>query len=280
MLRDPCKGDGAVDKVMTLWKETAWAGEKRGGRGEAYLFSVLPERPSLLEDGRLLRDVTGQEMPLIKYIDAEGALSVQVHPAANGETPGKDEVWFIDEIYDGGEVRIGFRRDVTPLEVKRSCQDGTVLSLMEKISVAPGDVLLIPGGTIHAAKGISFWEVQRSLDVTYRLFDYGRGRELQLAAGLSALQCQRQPLRRSTRQELERSFFRDLPFFVLPRSLNGFSSRRMPLPFAVVVTEGQGRWDGGSFGKNDCFWVREGERNRWRGKGNFFLIFPKISGNH
>lgn len=252
------------------------------GFGEAYLFSALAEWPSRLNDGRCLRELPEKErslLPLVKYIDAAGALSVQVHPSFAAGKKGKDEVWFIDDVYENGEVRIGFDCDMDASEVRRCCGDGSVLSRMRRVDVAPGDVLRIPGGTIHAARGISFWEVQHSLDITYRLFDYERGRLLHLEKGLGELELRALPLRRCPERALCRDFFDGFPFYVTLWKFNGVSDWKSPSSGVIVVKEGCGICAKGEFCKNDCFWVQEGERTQWRGNGKFFLIFSKTCGN-
>lgn len=276
-------GSDCLERVLAYRKEAIWAGERLGkGIGEAYLFSVLTECPSLLSNGRCLREVLGEDIsswPLIKYIDAFGELSVQVHPSFAQGKSGKDEIWFIDHVYEGGEVRIGFFHDVTAEEVRCCCQNGTILSLMKKVSVAPGDVLLIPGGTVHSVRGVSFWEVQHSMDVTYRLFDYGRSRLLQLEEGLLELEYRALPLKRSKVNLVGRDFFAGLPFYVTLQNHDDVLFQSRMSDSIIVVADGKGFCDNGIFCKNDCFLVHEGERIRWQGKGKFFLIFSKTCEN-
>ncbi|MBQ1251379.1 MAG: class I mannose-6-phosphate isomerase [Firmicutes bacterium] len=166
-----------IQKWQIRLKETVWAGERmfdlfgREHIGEAYLFSgsvdFLRERGISVAEGAL---------PLIKYIDVGAPLSVQVHPCG---ARGKDELWIVDEVTDRAAVYIGFSRDTSKEEILDGCENGTILSLMRRFPVAKGDIFWIPGGTVHCAEGISFFEVQNERDVTYRLYDHGRKRELQ-----------------------------------------------------------------------------------------------------
>ncbi|MBQ6810005.1 MAG: class I mannose-6-phosphate isomerase [Firmicutes bacterium] len=166
-------------------KETVWAGERIdrlwGGNhiGEAYLFADSEE--FLRQQGIF---VAQGGAPLIKYIDVGSPLSVQVHP---GGDRGKDELWIVDEVREDAAVYIGFLHNTSDEMILDSCDRGTILSLMRRYPVEKGNIFWIPGGTIHCAEGFSFFEVQNERDVTYRLYDHGRNRNLQQREALSVL---------------------------------------------------------------------------------------------
>ncbi len=128
---------------------------------------------------------------LAKLLFTAQALSVQVHPTdtaavAAGATSGKDEAWHILEALPGAMVWIGFVRPVTASDLRTAAADGSVMSLLRPHAALAGDTIMIPAGTVHAiGAGLVLLEVQDPVDVTYRLYDHGRLRPLQVDAALS-----------------------------------------------------------------------------------------------
>lgn len=129
------------------------------------------------------------QMPsiLVKYIFTSKKLSVQVHPsdaqaAELGETGGgKEECWLVIGAEPGATLGIGFKKPVDAETIRHAALDGSIEGLMEWFPVKRGDVFYIPAGTVHAiGGGVSLIEVQQNSDITYRLYDYGRDRELHL----------------------------------------------------------------------------------------------------
>ncbi len=124
------------------------------------------------------------ELPqlLVKYIFTSEKLSVQVHPSdAQRPGHGKEECWLIIDAEPGASLGIGFREPLSPDAMRAAALDGSIERLMEWHSVKPGDFFYIPAGTVHAiGPGVSLIEVQQNSDTTYRLYDYGRPRELHL----------------------------------------------------------------------------------------------------
>ena len=123
---------------------------------------------------------------LIKHLFTADLLSIQVHPDARqaelrGLPCGKDEAWLILDAEPGAVIGLGLKRPVAADALREAAQDGSIEQLIDWRPVAAGDVLTCPGGTIHAiGGGISLVEVQQNLDLTYRLYDYGRPRALHL----------------------------------------------------------------------------------------------------
>lgn len=121
------------------------------------------------------------ELPiLVKLIDAEQDLSVQVHPDDSfalrheGEL-GKTEMWVILQADPGATLVYGFSHDVNENFVRQAIQKNTLLNHLQKIEVHEGDIFLIEPGTIHAiGGGVLLAEVQESSNITYRVYDYGR----------------------------------------------------------------------------------------------------------
>lgn len=117
---------------------------------------------------------------LIKFIDAAGDLSVQVHPSdefalENEKQYGKTEMWYVVDCEEGASLYYGFSREVSTEELEQRIRDNTLLDVLNKVYVKKGDVLFIEPGTIHAiGKGNVIAEIQQNSNVTYRVYDYGR----------------------------------------------------------------------------------------------------------
>ncbi len=126
----------------------------------------------------------GADVPLLaKFIDAAERLSIQVHPddayahrvEAHTGFHGKTEAWYILEAAPGATVTYGLKRPCSRAEFAAAVEAGTVEALMAQLPVAPGDVIFVPAGTLHAINaGIMLFEIQQKSDLTYRVYDYGR----------------------------------------------------------------------------------------------------------
>lgn len=134
---------------------------------------------------------TDADLPLLaKYIFTSERLSIQVHPndeqaLARGLKQGKSECWTILDAEPGATLGLGLRSDVSAEELRAAALDGTIEDLMDWWPVSGGDFVYVPAGTIHAiGAGITLLEFQQNADVTYRLYDYGRPRELHLDDGI------------------------------------------------------------------------------------------------
>ncbi|GAB6931968.1 type I phosphomannose isomerase catalytic subunit [Calditerricola satsumensis] len=164
--------------------------------GECWAVSAHPNGPSVVKNGPLagktLLDVwaayrswfgplAADRFPLlVKLIDANDDLSVQVHPddayarAHEGGEPGKSECWLILKAAPGASLVYGHTA-TTREELAAHIQRGEWDRLLTRVPVKPGDFLYVPSGTVHAiGKGIVLLEVQQNSDVTYRLYDYDR----------------------------------------------------------------------------------------------------------
>lgn len=124
---------------------------------------------------------------LVKYIFTSEKLSVQVHPsdmqAAEGwpGDRGKEECWLVIDAEPGARLGLGLSRRLNPDELRAAALDGSIETLLDWRPVAPGDFFRILPGTVHAiGPGVSLIEIQQNSDTTYRLYDYGRPRELHL----------------------------------------------------------------------------------------------------
>lgn len=129
---------------------------------------------------------------LIKYIFTSEKLSVQVHPddaqarAAGSGNAGKDECWLVIHTEPGATLGVGFDRPIDAAAMRAAALDGSIEDLLTWYPVQPGDFFMIPAGTVHAiGAGVGLIEIQQNSDITYRLYDYGRPRELHLDAGMA-----------------------------------------------------------------------------------------------
>jgi mannose-6-phosphate isomerase len=168
-------------RVLKPWGRTDIP-EQFGGASDERLGEIWFQR----EDG-------GTDDPLlVKYLFTSERLSVQVHPddaAARqaGHPRGKDEAWVVLDAEPGASIGIGLNRSVSPEELRAAALDGSVACLLECRQVEKGDVFYSPAGTIHSiGAGLTLLEVQQNCDITYRLYDFGRSRELHLDEGVTA----------------------------------------------------------------------------------------------
>ena len=120
---------------------------------------------------------------LVKYLFTSEKLSIQNHP---GGANGKEECWLVIDAEPGARLGIGFREAIGPEALRAAALDGSIEALLVWHPVRAGDFFYIPAGTVHAiGAGVSLIEVQQNNDVTYRLYDYGRPRELHLDDGVA-----------------------------------------------------------------------------------------------
>ena len=144
----------------------------------------------------------GEDQPsdlLLKYLFTSEKLSIQVHPndasaRSRGLPNGKDEAWVVIEAEPDARLGLGLKAPVTLEDLRDAALDGRIEALVEWRPVRVGDCIYSPGGTIHAiGAGLTIIEVQQNSDVTYRLFDYGRPRDLHLEDGLAVIDLDSRP---------------------------------------------------------------------------------------
>jgi len=123
---------------------------------------------------------------LVKFVFTSDRLSVQVHPddefaAAHEKSRGKTEMWYVLRADPGARIATGFRRSISRERLRESALSGEIEHLLNWIDVTAGDAFYVPAGTVHAiGGGLALCEIQQYSDITYRLYDYGRPRELHL----------------------------------------------------------------------------------------------------
>ncbi len=131
--------------------------------------------------GKYVYEKFGNEFPLlIKFIDANDALSIQVHPddqlaEKRHNSFGKTEMWYVLEAEEGAELISGFNKEVTKEEYVQNLKAKKIESILAKHPVSSGDAFFIPAGRVHAiGKGILLAEIQQTSNITYRLYDFDR----------------------------------------------------------------------------------------------------------
>jgi mannose-6-phosphate isomerase len=143
--------------------------------------------------------VAGRRFPLlIKLLDAEETLSLQVHPPAHkaaelGGEP-KTEMWYIADARPSAQLYVGLKRGVTRPEFERKVKTGEVADCFHRVSAKPGNAMLLPSGRVHAiGGGMVIFEIQQNSDTTYRVFDWnrlgldGKPRDLHIAESLASI---------------------------------------------------------------------------------------------
>lgn len=129
-----------------------------------------------------------RELPLlVKLLFTSERLSVQVHPADGEDGPrGKTEMWHILEAQPGATIALGFREPISRERLREAIRTGEVEQLVHWMPVHAGETYFTPAHTVHAiGAGIVLFEIQQHSDVTYRLWDYGRPRELHVDRALA-----------------------------------------------------------------------------------------------
>ena len=151
--------------------------------------------------GEQIFEQYGLEFPLlIKYLDCNDKLSVQVHPddtlaEERHNSFGKTEAWYVVDCKPGASIYLGFKDlNLTREEYIAAVAESRLEELLNKVEVKPGDVFFIPAGTVHAlGAGLEVVEVQQTSDVTYRIYDWdrvdaeGKSRELHTSLAVDAI---------------------------------------------------------------------------------------------
>jgi len=176
---------GIAEKVGEAWLTGPECVIATGPLAGKTLDEAAKSFPGQLGDG---------EFPLlVKMLFPSDKLSVQVHPNDEeaqkiGLPRGKTECWYVLEAEPNATVACGLKSGVTLEDVRAAIIDGTLEDKLEMVPVAVGDMVFVDAGTVHAiGPGVTLLEVQQTCDVTYRLFDYGRPRELHLDEGLAVV---------------------------------------------------------------------------------------------
>ena len=241
-----------VDKPWgrrNLWPGFANVAEEAAPVGEIWFDTASDANPELL----------------VKYLFTSERLSIQVHPddaaaRAAGYARGKEEAWLVLAAEPGSTVALGTRSVMTRKALAASARDGSIVDMLDWKPVFAGDVIYSPAGTVHAiGAGITLIEVQQNVDLTYRLYDYGRPRELHLEAGIAVsnpVPFVAQPIPGTISEG--RAILCEGRKFVLER-WTWAQSRTVMLPEGVagwlIPVTGGGTIDGKVFAAGECWMV-------------------------
>ncbi|MBA7677435.1 Mannose-6-phosphate isomerase ManA [subsurface metagenome] len=215
-------------KFRPIYKQRIWGGQKlrelfgkdipAGEKiGESWELADLPDDKSVIANGELAgqtisaitekypREITGDEnfpgpFPLlIKFLDAEDILSVQVHPDAQscrriGKGNPKTECWYIISAVSGAVIYKGLKKGVSRKQFATAIKEGSVAELLAKVPVEAGECHFLPAGTAHSiGAGLLIAEIQTPSDTTYRVFDWnrvddtGKSRQLHIEEALESI---------------------------------------------------------------------------------------------
>jgi mannose-6-phosphate isomerase len=184
-----------VDPIGEVWltgDETIVESGAMAGNTLAQVFAEYP----LAMLGSDAERMHGDSPLLLKVIFAKDKLSVQVHPDDRlarkyGEPRGKTECWYVLAADQSAVVAAGLKPGVTLQDVERGVADGTLEESLEILPISAGDMVFVDAGTVHAIwPGSVLLETQQNSDLTYRLYDYGRPRELHVAKALEAIRLE------------------------------------------------------------------------------------------
>lgn len=198
---------------------------------------------------------------LVKYIFTSEKLSVQVHPDdeqahARGLPRGKDECWVILDAEPDSTIALGTHAPVDHATLRAAALDGSIEQLLDWKPVKAGDFFYAPSGTVHAiGAGITLIEIQQNSETTYRLYDYGRPRELHLEDGVAVSDARPFEAAPMPGQVAPgRTILVEGPKFVLERWPGGERALRLPegLTGWLVPVSGSGEVDGVAWRAGEC----------------------------
>ncbi len=273
--------DKRAIKLLPAFKDYLWGGTKlRTQYNKNTDLDIVAESWELSthKDGESIIAATGQKLSdyireqgsevlgknasgfeffpiLIKYIDALGSLSVQVHPSdeyalrVEGEY-GKTEMWYILDCEDGAFLYYGLKSEMTKEEFRKHIEDGTLEDILNKVEVKKGDVFFIEAGTIHAiGAGIVICEIQQNSNTTYRVYDYNRRdkdgnlRELHIDKAIEVSNlCPAPPVKRA--EGSDDCILASCKYFTVRAvKVDGEKNIKMSTDCfnSVIITDGEGR---------------------------------------
>ncbi|PAX08253.1 class I mannose-6-phosphate isomerase [Sphingomonas lenta] len=253
--------------------------------GRHTLFPGFPDpAPDAEPVGEVWFQEPGNSAPdlLIKYLFTDEKLSVQVHPDdeqahARGLPRGKDECWTILTAEPDSTIALGTKEPVDRDTLRAAALDGSIEGLLDWKPVKAGDFYYSASGTIHAiGAGITLIEVQQNSETTYRLYDYGRPRELHLDDGIAVADpVPYEPITAPGEVEPGRTILVEGPKFVLERWRGG---REVALPEGatawLVPITGEGEVAGVPFRAGECVTVTGSERVETGEGADLLFAYP------
>lgn len=264
--------------LATHWVEKPW------GRHKLWPGFADPA-PGGEPVGEIWFQTPGNAVPdlLIKYLFTGEKLSVQVHPddeqaRAAGLPRGKDECWVILDAEPDSTIALGTKEPVDRETLRAAALDGSIVDLLDWKPVKAGDFFYSRSGTIHAiGAGITLVEVQQNSETTYRLYDYGRPRELHLDEGIKVSDpVPYAPHPMPGKVAEDRTILVEGPKFVLERWAGG--KREVTLPEGVtgwlVPLAGEGVVDGVAWQAGECVTVEGSAQIHAEGGSDLLFAYP------
>jgi mannose-6-phosphate isomerase len=242
-------------------------------------------------DGKQIGEIWFEAIPgtdpdlMVKYLFTSEKLSIQVHEddasaQAAGRERGKDEAWVILAADPDATIALGTVRPVSRDALRNAATDGSIETLVDWKPAHAGDVIYSPARTVHAlGAGLTLIEVQQNVDLTYRLYDYGRPRELHLEAGIAVsdpvpftVTDQRRDLGDG------RAILCEGGKFVLER-WSWSAERRLTLPIGVpgwlIPVSGGGTIDGAPFVAGECWMVEDATTLAINAGSDIMFAYPQ-----
>lgn len=278
-----------IEKLIPTAKDYLWGGSRLATHynkvsssdiiAESWELSTHPDGISRVASGAKLCDIASTEavggrcasvgLPLVKFIDAQQNLSVQVHPSddyafAHHNSYGKTEMWYIVEASAGAGIYLGCKQQMTTQQIQQAIADNTLLDYLNFIPVTAGQHYWIDSGTIHAiGAGCVICEIQQCSNITYRLYDYdrvdsdGNRRQLHIQQALDVL---------DSSAYVDKSINVDVPGGKLIGKCRYFTVHRYSIAdsieltasdsfMCVVCTSGSGSIDGTDVSQGDSYFV-------------------------
>lgn len=276
-------------KLEPIVKDYIWGGTRlpdeygigQGRVAEAWTCSFIAGNESLVGGKPVTKKFTREmwgsacvahsEFPiLVKLIDADKNLSVQVHPGddyamAHGQAYGKTEMWYIVDAKADAFIYLGFKRAVTEQECRAAIKEGTFTELLYKQPVKKGESYFVPAGTVHAiGAGCLIAEVQQSSDCTFRVFDYnrlgsdGKPRQLHIEEALAVMHYGKYAPQSFT------GCLAACPAFTV-RAVREDEDENPFSYTSLLIVDGEGTLNGEAVKKGDSFLLAAGEHYFLRG---------------
>lgn len=259
----------SILKLKPFYSEKIWGYEK-------WNLSTHKNGHSMVEgsDNTLGQLIDRDIKIIIKIIQANETLSVQVHPDDNyankyENDSGKTECWYVLDCKEDASLICGIKDGYDRKSFREVIERSNIEENLKEIKVKKGDMIYIPSGTVHAIKGgLKIIEVQQSSDITYRIYDWGRNREVHIDKSIDVIDYSMKNL--SGKIENFKKF--ETPYFTLEEILveTKYEDEVKRDFYAYTVVDGQGFIESNSekifFEKEDTIYIGHGCKYRIEGK--------------
>ena len=266
-----------MTRLTPVFKEKVW--------GSTHLAPLFPNSQHKI--GEVWFEGIADLPLLIKFLFTTEKLSVQVHPddayaRQHHNSRGKTEMWHVIQAEPGAQIAAGFREPITAQKLREASLSGEIENLLQWFDAAPGDTFFIPAGTVHAiGAGLTLCEIQQHSDITYRLYDYGRPRELHLDQAIDVSNLA--PL--DARQKPKDQVLVSCPYFTTSKLCISNSTVHIAPPNVMellAVIDGSGTLGGLPTAAGDVWYLEAGlPKIELSGRSNLLQVLPTaiLTGN-